>query len=64
MRDDLNQGELHRGLAIVAVALLVSMASGFTLIGSEVPVSEHGPQSFVGTTPEANPNPEPLPPQF
>jgi hypothetical protein len=63
MRDDLDNAEVHRGLAIVAVALLVSMASGFTLISSDLP-TEREMHSFIGTMPEAGPNAESPPPTF
>ena len=66
MRDDLERNsEVRRALTIVSIVLLVSMASGLTLVRTEA-AADPAPavQSFVGTAPDANATSEPLPPQF
>jgi len=66
MRDDLERNsEVRRALTIVSIVLLVSMASGLTLVRTEA-AAESAPaaQSFIGTAPDANATSEPLPPQF
>ena len=67
MRDDLEKdSDVRRALTIVSIVLLVSMASGLTLVRSEAATAESAPsmQSFIGTAPDANAASEPLPPQF
>jgi hypothetical protein len=61
MSNAVNRFEMQRGLAIVVVALMASMASGVSLIGESS--GERGTQSFIGTTPDAATT-EALPPTF
>lgn len=58
------ESEVRRAIAIVSVMLLVSVASGVSLVRSEAATDNGNVHTFVGTTPDAPAEPESLPPTF
>jgi hypothetical protein len=55
------EGEVQRALAMWCVVMMVSLASGLTVVRWDA-TQDH--QSFIGTTPDASDQAEPQPPTF
>jgi hypothetical protein len=62
MREDYDSKDVSRGLAIGTMALVVTLASAFTIVNATTTV-DSGAHSFIGTAPNAS-SVEALPPQF